>query len=308
MFAEHYRREPRPADVESLSGNLCRCTGYRPIRDALLSLGAPPDGPHLTRLQQPASKPSPVAYATSSGKFSRPETLAECFEILETDPAARLVAGNTDLGVMTNLQGERFRHLVSVENIDELRGFRDSADGVEIGAGLTLSEIGEQWGHAPAAVDEWLKLFASPLIRNRATLGGNLAMASPIGDSAPLLLAFDAEVEIASQTNRRRVPLASFFTGYRRTVLGRGEILISICIPKPLPEEFRFYKIAKRSFDDISTVAAGMSLWRDGTRRSRAPALPSAVSGRLLCAPCRPNMRWLVRQAMKKRSLRRGAS
>ena len=264
MFAEHYRREQRPADVESLSGNLCRCTGYRPIRDALMSLGAPPDGPHLGRLNQPAPKPSPFDYATNCGKFSRPETLAECFEILEMDPAARLVAGNTDLGVMTNLHGERFRHLVSVENMGELRGFRDAADAVEIGAGLTLAEIGEQWSDAPAVVHEWLRLFASPLIRNRATLGGNLATASPIGDSAPLLLAFDAEVEIASQTNRRRVPLASFFTGYRGTILKRGEILISFRIPKPLPDESRFYKIAKRSFDDISTVAAGISLWRDG--------------------------------------------
>jgi len=263
MFAEHYRREQRPADVESLSGNLCRCTGYRPIRDALLSLGAPPDGPHLRRLNEPAPKPSPVAYATSRGRFSRPETLAECFEILESDPAARLVAGNTDLGVMTNLHGERFDHLVSAENIAELRGFRDAADAIQIGAGLTLSEIGEQWRDAPAAVSDWLKLFASPLIRNRATLGGNLATASPIGDSAPLLLAFDAEVEIASRTRRRCVPLASFFIGYRRTLLGRGEILTSISIPKPFPDETRFYKIAKRSFDDISTVAAGMSLWRD---------------------------------------------
>lgn len=267
MFAEHYRREQRPADVESLSGNLCRCTGYRPIRDALMSLGAPPDGPHLARLRRPAPKPAAVAYATELGKFSRPETLAECFAILETDPAARLVAGNTDLGVMTNLHGERFDHLVSVENVAELAGFRETADAIEIGAGLTLSEIGEKWRDAPDVVHQWLKLFASPLIRNRATLGGNLATASPIGDSAPLLLAFDAEVEIASRTAKRRVPLATFFTGYRRTLLKRGEILISVRIPKPLPDEARFYKIAKRSCDDISTVAAGVSLWRDGAGR-----------------------------------------
>jgi xanthine dehydrogenase small subunit len=267
MFAEHYRREKRPADIESLSGNLCRCTGYRPIRDALLSLGAPSDGPHLRRLHHPAPKASPVAYATSCGRFSRPETLAECFDLLESDPHALLVAGNTDLGVITNLHGERFQHLVSVEKIDELGGYRNATGGVEIGAGLTLSEIGEQWRDAPAAVRDWLKLFASPLIRNRATLGGNLATASPIGDSAPLLLALDAEVEIASRTRRRCIPLASFFTGYRRTVLERGEILISICIPKPLPDVSRFYKIAKRSCDDISTVAAGMSLWRDRAGR-----------------------------------------
>jgi xanthine dehydrogenase small subunit len=267
MFAEYYRREQRPADAESLNGNLCRCTGYRPIRDALMSLGAPPEGPRLERLRRPAPRPVPVVYATNLGKFSRPETLDECFEILETDPAARLVAGNTDLGVMTNLHGERFDHLVSIENIAELRSFRDTADAVEIGAGLTLSEIGERWSEAPAVVHDWLRLFASVLIRNRATLGGNLATASPIGDSAPLLLAFDAEVEIASSTGRRRVPLAAFFTGYRRTLLGREEILISIGVPKPFPDETRFYKIAKRSCDDISSVTAGMSLRRGRTGR-----------------------------------------
>jgi xanthine dehydrogenase small subunit len=261
MFAEQYRRGDRPPDIDSLSGNLCRCTGYRPIRDALLSLGAPEAGPHLSRLDTPAPPATSVRYATDLGAFTRPDTLAECLEILQTNPDARVVAGNTDLGVATNLNGERFQHLVSIENLAELRAFRDDADGVEIGAGLTLSEIGERWSHA--GIQEWLKLFGSPLIRNRATLGGNLATASPIGDSAPLLLSFDAEVTIASRARRRTIPLASFFTGYRSTVLGRGEVLVSVRIPRPLPDEMRFYKVAKRSFDDISTVAAGMSLWRN---------------------------------------------
>ncbi len=263
MFAEHYRRSARPADVESLGGNLCRCTGYRPIRDALLSLGTPTEGPYRARLDLPAPKPQPLRYKAGSESFSRPETLAECIHILSADPDARLVAGNTDLGVLTNLNGERFSHLVSVENLAELRAFRDDAYSVEIGAGLTLSEIGERWNSAPPVFHEWLKLFASRLIRNRATLGGNLATASPIGDSAPLLLALDAEVS----TERRRIPLASFFTGYRRTVLEPGEVLVSIRIPKPLPDRISFYKIAKRSCDDISTVAAGMALWQDRDER-----------------------------------------
>lgn len=263
MFAEHYRREDRAPDIESLSGNLCRCTGYRPIRDALMSLGAAPDGPHRARLDRPAPKLRPLGYETKWGKFSRPEALEECFDLLAADPHARLVAGNTDLGVATNLNGERFPHLVSVENLAELRAFRDDADAFEIGAGLTLSEIAERWNHAPPVFQEWLKLFASPLIRNRATLGGNLATASPIGDSAPLLLAFGAEVRVASRAGERAIPLASFFRGFRNTVLEHGDLLISVRIPKPLPDVVRYYKIAKRSCDDISTVAAGMSLWRD---------------------------------------------
>ena len=266
MFAEYYRREDRPADIESLTGNLCRCTGYRPIRDALLSLGSPPEGQHLVRLRYPAPQPKEVFYTTNCGRFSRPETLSKCFDLLKADPDARLVGGNTDLGVLTNLGGERFRHLVSVENVDELREFREDAEAVEIGAGLTLSEIGERWTDAPPVIQKWLKLFASPLIRNRATLGGNLATASPIGDSAPLLLALDAEIRLASSDGLRALPLVAFFAGYRRTVLKRAEVIVSVRIPKPLPVITRFYKVAKRSVDDISTVAAGMAIWRDRTR------------------------------------------
>jgi xanthine dehydrogenase small subunit len=118
-------------------------------------------------------------------------------------------------------------------------------------------------------VDEWLALFASPPIRNRATLGGNLATASPIGDSAPLLLALDASIQIAGPNGRRTLPLASFFTGYRRTALQRGEILTTIEIPKPLPAFVRFYKVAKRRLDDISTVAAAMAIDLDATGRVR---------------------------------------
>jgi xanthine dehydrogenase small subunit len=256
MFAEQHRREDRPADYHALGGNLCRCTGYRPIRDALLAVGPPRDGKFRRRLESPAPMIAPVQYEG----FLRPCNLAECLELQATRPDARFVAGNTDLGVMTNLRDERFPHLISLEGVAELREFCDDATFVEIGAGLTLTEIGELWKTAPPVFREWLALFASPLIRNRATLGGNLATASPIGDAAPLLLALDAEVRIVSRSGERIVPLAEFFTGYRRTVLEAGEILRSVRIPKPLPALARFFKVAKRSLDDISTVAAGIAL------------------------------------------------
>jgi xanthine dehydrogenase small subunit len=117
----------------------------------------------------------------------------------------------------------------------------------------------------------WLRLFASPPLRNRATLGGNLATASPIGDGAPLLLALDAAVHLASRRGRRRIALASFFTGYRRTALAPDELIAAIEIPRPLPEFVRFYKVAKRRMDDISTVAAAMAMgWDESGRVARA--------------------------------------
>jgi xanthine dehydrogenase small subunit len=253
-------------DPESLGGNLCRCTGYRPIRDAMRTLGPPRDTPLRRRLGLLVPEVEPFEYESRAGRFSRPCSLDACLRLAAGDPAARFVAGNTDLGVMTNLRHERFRHLISLEGVPELREFRDDADVVEIGAGLTLTEIEERWTSAPAAFRDWLRLFASPLIRNRATLGGNLATASPIGDSAPLLLALDAELRLSGTQGERVVPLDSFFPGYRQTLLERGEIIRSVRIPKPFPRIVRFYKVAKRRVDDISTVAAGISLGTGGAR------------------------------------------
>ena len=145
--------------------------------------------------------------------------------------------------------------------------FHDGTDAIEIGAGLTLTAIGEIWLNAPRIVREWLPLFASVLIRNRATLGGNLATASPIGDSAPMLLALNAELRIANLSGERTVPLSEFFKGYRQTALAPDEVLRAIRIPKPFPAHARFYKAAKRVMDDISTVAASFSISRDGAGR-----------------------------------------
>jgi xanthine dehydrogenase small subunit len=248
-----------------MAGNLCRCTGYRPIRDAALAVGPAPDDRFSARLRQPAPR---IGDARAAG-FSRPSTVEECVTLL-ADAEATAIAGGTDLAVEANLRGTRWPHLVSVEAIDELRAFGEAPDAIRIGAALPLTDVGRRWTGAPAVIREWLALFASPPIRNRATLGGNLATASPIGDAAPLLLALDATVEIAGPRGRRRLPLTSFFTGYRRTALERGELLTRIDIPKPLPARLRFYKVAKRRLDDISTVAAAMALGDPGDGRPRA--------------------------------------
>jgi xanthine dehydrogenase small subunit len=158
---------------------------------------------------------------------------------------------------------------VSLEAIEELRQFSSTPERVTIGAGLPLSDIGRCWTDAPDVIREWLTLFASPLIRHRATLGGNLATASPIGDAAPLLLALDAVIHLAGPSGRRSIPFASFFTGYRKTLMAADELVTAIDIPKPLPQFVRFYKIAKRRLDDISTVAAAMAIDVDGQSKAQ---------------------------------------
>jgi len=264
FFAEQHRRDRHgPCDPLAMSGNLCRCTGYRPIRDAALAVTAPPRGPFRDRLDRPAPSLEPVAI----DGFSRPTTLADCVATLRAHSGATLIAGCTDLGVESNLRLKRWPHLVSVDAVPELHEWSESDATIRIGAAVPLSDIGARWRGAPRVVREWLDLFASLPIRNRATLGGNLATASPIGDSAPLLLALDASVQMAGSNGLRTQPLASFFTGYRRTVLQPGEVLATIEIQKPLPPFVRFYKVAKRRLDDISTVAAAMAIDRDRAGR-----------------------------------------
>ena len=262
LFAEQYRlgREGS-CEPHSMAGNLCRCTGYRPLRDAALAIGAPaPDDAFRRRLAQPAPELGPI----ECEGFARPGTLAKCFRLIMEHPGARLIAGGTDLAVEANLRFRRYPYLISLEAVPELRIHVETADTIEIGAGVPLSEI-----ELPHPVwREWLDLFASPQIRNRATLGGNLATASPIGDGAPLLLALDARVRIAGARGERIVPLDKFFQGYRRTALEAGEVLVSILLPKPLPSVARFYKAAKRRMDDISTVAACFAIHADGSMRA----------------------------------------
>jgi xanthine dehydrogenase small subunit len=264
LFAEYYRPGRTGAcDPHSMAGNLCRCTGYRPIRDAALSLhGAVADDRFTRRLSRPAP---PLGRASCEG-FLRPTSVEECLGELQK-PGAKLIAGGTDLGVESNLRFRRWPRLISVEAL--FREFSDMPDRIRIGASLPLTDLAERWTGAPAAFHEWLTLFASPTLRNRATLGGSLATASPIGDSAPLLLALDAWVELIGPRGSRNVAVDNFFTGYRETVLEPNELISAVEIPKPLPSMLRFYKIAKRRMDDISTVAAALALDFDAQGRVR---------------------------------------
>ena len=278
MAAEFYRRDrtagaadhehgPNGFDLHSLGGNLCRCTGYRPIRDAAWALTSPEvDDPLAARLAEPAPPPGDTVMTSDAGDFRRPTTLDDALAVLGDRPDATLLAGATDLGVEVNLRGARPTYVVAVDRLPELRELVTGDEVIEIGAALTLSEVEAGLAGAVPLLDGVWPFFASRLIRNGATIGGNLGTASPIGDLPPALLALEAVVVLTGAEGDREVPLAEYFTGYRETALRPGELIRCVRIPQPQPALTAFHKISKRTYDDISSVAVGFGLdVADGT-------------------------------------------
>ncbi|MFG3001970.1 xanthine dehydrogenase small subunit [Streptomyces sp. NPDC048340] len=252
---------PNGFDLHALSGNLCRCTGYRPIRDAAFAIGTPTeDDPLARRREQLPPEPAATRYTQDGSTFLRPSTLSDALRLLRERPDAVVVAGSTDWGVEVNIRSRRANCVVAVDRLPELRELRTESDCIEIGAALTLTEIERRLDGSVPLLAELFPQFASRLIRNGATLGGNLGTGSPIGDSPPALLALEASVVLADADGEREVPLADYFTGYRQSVRRPGELIRAVRIPLPPAPVTAFHKIAKRRFDDISSVAVAFAL------------------------------------------------
>ncbi|MGO4247632.1 xanthine dehydrogenase small subunit [Paenarthrobacter sp. RAF54_2] len=247
-------------DLHALSGNLCRCTGYRPIRDAAYALGVPTSAdPMLERQYRPAPPAKPT-HTDGDARFLRPRTLPEALQMLRENSHAQLVAGATDSGVEVNLRHSRPALVLAIDRLDELRSLTVDAGCIDIGAALTLSEVERGLEGRVPLLSQLFPQFASRLIRNAATIGGNISTGSPIGDCAPVLLAMDARLVLCSTDGEREVPISEYYTGYRQSVREPNEMLRAIRIPLPLAENTAFYKITKRRFDDISSVSVAFAL------------------------------------------------
>ncbi|MFD3404906.1 xanthine dehydrogenase small subunit [Kribbella sp. NPDC058693] len=273
MAAEYYRpgrtcggdgdheHGPNGFDLHSLSGNLCRCTGYRPIRDAAYALEDPPENDAFAvRRTSPPPAPASTGMTSPEGEFIRPASLNEVLTVLGDRNDAVIVAGSTDLGVQVNIFGSRPPLTIAIDRLEELREFSFGEDEVRLGAALTLTEIERRLAGRVPLLGEMFPQFASRLIRNGATIGGNLGTGSPIGDTPPALLALDVSLVLASSRGERTVALSDYFTGYRQTVKAADELIKTIVIPLPLAPMTAFHKIAKRRFDDISSVAIGYAV------------------------------------------------
>ncbi|CAD5929750.1 Xanthine dehydrogenase 1 [Planktothrix tepida] len=263
LFTAYYKGE---VNDESLEGNLCRCTGYLPIRRAAeLVNHTHPCDQFSERLTQIDLSVNSVHYITPHQQFFRPLQLSEVLELLQQYPHAKLVAGATDLGLEMSHHYQEFPTLISLESVAELLELKQTSDYVEIGAAIPLSQIEENLKGIYPSLDEMLSWFAARQIRNRATIGGNLATASPIGDLAPVLLSLDAKLRLASLRGERIIAIADFFKGYRQTELQSQEVIVSIIIPKNITANVvhrlsQSYKIGKRGTDDISIVSAAFTI------------------------------------------------
>ena len=269
---------------DALSGNLCRCTGYRPIAEAA---SAALCGRLATETRGLAETPlidaPPLAYGHGRFRFLQPGTLAELLALRAKYPDANLLAGATELGLEVNKKFSRFETLVSVAAVPELGRVERTADGWTFGAAATLTRIEEalraDGSDSPlagenAALLKMIGVFGARPIRNRATLGGNLVNASPIGDMAPVLMALGARVRLCSTSGERVVSLDQFFTGYRKTDLRGDEVLCDVRVPGNPGSSGRLlidaFKVSRRREMDISIVAAGfrVELNADGAVRS----------------------------------------
>jgi len=263
MFAAYYTNDEVSAE-KVFEGNLCRCTGYVPIRNALQSLDAPTSDDVFTqKLKEASFENSELQFEHDNISYFQPTSLSDVFELLEQHPEARLLAGGTDLILEIYLGHYKPETLISIEAVRELQELSISDEQISIGAGVVLNHVeSELKGHFPA-IDEMLHWFASTQIRNRATLGGNIATASPIGDMPIALLALDASLMLVSKESERILPLADFFLNYRKTALAANELIKTIIVPKTTNIN-QSYKVGKRGTDDISIVSASYSIGLDG--------------------------------------------
>ena len=258
LYAQHKSSAPKSLE-DAIAGNLCRCTGYRPIVEAGQRAGAmakaevetKEDAERLARLQALPRETTRLA------DFFSPLTVSELAGFLTRHPQARILAGGTDVGLEITKQHRDLNEVVYTGRVAELKQITETDALLEIGGAVTYAEAHDALARLHPDIGELLRRLGAVQVRAAGTLAGNIANGSPIGDSMPVLLALDAMLILQKGEATREARLARFYTGYRKSVLLPGEFIRSIRIPK-LAHGARFavYKLSKRFDQDISSVCA----------------------------------------------------
>jgi xanthine dehydrogenase small subunit len=287
--------------TDALSGNLCRCTGYAPIIDAAakacekkaaLKVDDSADLPLLKEIKR-ASVPTmslegdiivqPVVRTKKGNEFVSPATLAEVADYLVKHPSTTLLAGSTEIGLQVNKQFSRPDHIMYLGNVAELRQVAETDKVWRIGAAVSLTHVEALVAQAYPDFTEVLRRFGSPPIRSTATLAGNIANGSPIGDTMPCLLALGANLVLRRGEKTRKVLLENFYTGMKKNVMEPGEFIEAVELPKPVAGQvFRAHKVSKRFEQDISATCAAISY----TLKDGKLSVKLAYNG-LAPSPCR---------------------
>jgi xanthine dehydrogenase small subunit len=239
---------------DALAGNLCRCTGYRPIVEAMAKVAGLPAEPAPAALARTAS-------AAFAGTFFAPRSLADLLALRATHPDALLLAGATDLGLLASRARKPPPAVIHLAHVPELTAISEGKDEITIGAAVPYARAMPALVVAFPALRAYLTRLGSRQIRTLGTLGGNIGTASPIGDMPPVLLALETRLKLVSARGARELPLEEFFLDYRKTALAPDEIIESLTLPRLWPGEVFFCdKVSKRRDQDISTVAGAYRL------------------------------------------------
>lgn len=249
----------------ALSGNLCRCTGYRPIIDAAHRMEELPrqdfDQAGLAAVLAGLVRNETLEYVWQGQHFFAPRTMSELVRLRASHPQACLLAGGTDIGLWVTKQFRELGNIIYLGHVEELRSVTEQNDALEIGAAVTLDDAYRALcQYYPQELSELWQRFASLPIRHAGTLGGNVANGSPIGDSMPWLIALGSRIVLQSPDGERELALEDFYLGYQQKDLCPDEIVAAIRVPLPRAGNiFRTYKLAKRFDQDISAVCAAFS-------------------------------------------------
>jgi xanthine dehydrogenase small subunit len=260
--------------VRAMSGNLCRCTGYQPILNAAMDAMKADGKDHFSIAESQTCEfllsisKSTLEFSGHQQEYFLPSTLEDGLGLLSKHHDALIVSGGTDLAIRQSKKHEHLPKIIDISALEELKTMTEFDDRWEIGSGITMEELLKQEYHSIPMIEQLCEVFASKQIRNIATLGGNIASSSPIGDSLPVLIALEAVIATSSASGSRTIPINDFIVSYRKNTLQNGEIIAKIIIPKPTGTAFHnFYKVSKRRELDISTVSLAATIELDKERK-----------------------------------------